>query len=106
MKVSLALGIAAALSLLAAAPDADAFMIQGSSSAAAINGPRVADPDDMQRNLTQSWTGGETTPLGTYGIGSSTLHFGMSQYGAGAFRDNGSNWFLESPAARTVPSQR
>lgn len=106
MKLFLGLGFVAAILLVAASPDAKAFMVQSSKGVDAATGARVADPDDVQRDFSHRWTDSGTT-LGTQTIGNSTLRFGMSRSDGGPFGgDNNNNWFLESPAARTVPSQR
>ena len=94
----------AAILIVAASPDAKAFMVQSSKSVDSATGARVADPDDVQQDFAHRWASSRTTTLGTQTIGNTTLRFGMSQSDDGAF--GGNNWFLESPAARTVPSQR
>lgn len=88
-----------AIALLAAMPAASALTLQTNTSPA-DDGSRVTDPDDVRQNLQSQPTndGGYTTK-----IGGTTLHFGVSQPDGGA--SAGNNWFLDSPASRTVPSQ-
>lgn len=95
----LCLSVAAAIAFLAAAPVASALTLQ-TNSPSATDDPRVADPDDVRQNLRNQPTndGGYTTKLG-----GATLHFGISHPNGGA--SGGNNWFLDSPASRTVPSQ-
>jgi len=97
MKVSL---VVAALTLLAAAPLAHAFQSVQSSNVPAANAPRVADPEDIQESITNQGQGTQggivTTPLGT------ELRVNAPS-GAG---NNTNSPFLQSPAERTVPSQR
>jgi hypothetical protein len=98
-EVAMRLPLSIAVALLAAMPAASALTIQTNTSSS-VDGPRVADPDDVRQNLRDQPTndGGYTTK-----IGGTTLHFGISQPNGGA--SGGNNWFLDSPASRTVPSQ-
>lgn len=86
------------LTLVTAAPFAQAFQSVQSSNVPAANAPRVADPEDVQNNIANPGTQGgtATTPFGT------ELRIG-SPSGTGS--DTNSP-FLQSPATRTVPSQR
>jgi len=90
---------AAAIAFLALAPVASALTLQTSPPPAADDG-QVPDPHDVRQNLRgqPAEDNGVTTK-----IGGATLHFGMSQRNGGDF--GGNNWFLDSPASRTVPSQ-
>jgi hypothetical protein len=97
MKASL---VAAALALLAGAPLAHAFQSVQSSNVPAANAPRVADPEDIQESIDNQGQGTQggivTTPFGT-------------QLRVNTPAGTGSNTnspFLQSPAERTVPSQR
>jgi hypothetical protein len=106
MKASLAAAAVVAMVFLIAAPFAAAFEVQGRSTVPAAGGDRVPDPDDarQQQNLSdqQAVTRGMTS-LGTTKLGNTTIHFGASRPG---MFDRNDSLFLESPAARTVPSQR
>ncbi len=90
--------LAAAIAFFAAAPVASALTLQTNRSAA--DDAQVADPNDVRPHLQgqQMNDNGWTTK-----IGNTTLHIGVSQGGRGDY--GGNNWFLESPASRTVPSQ-
>lgn len=92
--------LAAALTLLAGMPLAQAFQTVQSSTVPAANAARVADPEDVMESIDNqsSTTGGVTTPLGNQ------LRFGASPSTGGGIDPNGP--FLESPASRTVPSQQ
>ena len=104
MKASFAIVAAAATIFLSAAPFAAAVEVQGRSTVPAAGDP-APDPNDLiqRQNLSdrQAATRGMTS-LGTTRLGNTTIHFGASR--PGMFERNGA--FLESPAARTVPSQR
>lgn len=106
MKASFAAAAAAAM-VLFTAPFAAAFQVQGRSAVPAASGDQVPDPDDVvqKQNLSdqQNVTRGMTS-LGTTRFGNTTIHFGASR--PGMFDRNQNELFLESPAARTVPSQR
>lgn len=93
------LSIAAAIALLAAIPVASALTLQTSKSPADDDAP-INDPGTTHQNLRSqpAEDNGYTTKLG-----GTTLHFGISQPHGGA--SGGNNWFLDSPASRTVPSQ-
>jgi len=95
MKASV---ILAALTLLAGAPYAQAFESVQSSNVPAANAPRVADPEDIQNNIANqgSGSGALTAPFGTQ------LRVGTPSLSNG----DGATPFLQSPAARTVPSPR
>lgn len=95
MKASL---VVAALTLLTVAPLAQAFQSVQSSNVPAANAPRVADPEDVRENIVNQGTQGGvvTTPFGTQ------LRISTPS-GTGS---NTNSPFLQSPAERTVPSQR
>jgi hypothetical protein len=103
MKASFAAALAAAMVFLIATPFAAAFEVQGRSTVPATSGDRVPEPDEVKRNLSdqQAVTRGMIS-LGTTKLGNTTIHFGASRPGMVERND----LFLESPAARTVPSQR
>ena len=105
MKMSFAIIAAAATVFLGAAPFAAALELQGRGTVPPAGDDRAAGPDDVWTRQTlsdrQAATRGMTT-LGTTKLGNTTIHFGASR--PGMFDRN--DTFLESPAARTVPSQR
>lgn len=95
-----ALPFAALLALFAAAPAALALTLQTNNSPAGED-TSVTNPNDVRPHLQgqPAEQSGITTK-----IGSSTFHFGVSR-GTGMSGGGGNNWFLDSPASRTVPSQ-
>jgi hypothetical protein len=99
MRLSLSLS-AAVIGFFALAPVASALTLQTTPPPAADNG-QVPDPNDVRPHLQGQPT--EDSGLTTK-IGNSTLHFGVS--GRSGADYGGNQWFLDSPAARTVPSQR
>lgn len=103
MKASFTAAVLGTMVFLTSAPFAAAFEVQGRSTVPATSGDRVPEPDEAKRNLSdqQAVTRGMTS-LGTTKLGNTTIHFGASR--PGMFERN--DLFLESPAARTVPSQR
>jgi hypothetical protein len=104
MRASFVTSAVVAIGFLSAAPFAAAFTVQNSSSVPAADAPRVADPDDVRQNLQNQPLTGNATTFGTH-VGNTQLRFGVTHpYGSSA--PNGNSWFLESPAVRTVPSQR
>ena len=106
MKRWFALAAVAALLVLASAPLAAALELQGRTKVPGAD-DTVPDPNDVlqRQNLSdrQAVTHG-MTPLGTAQIGNTTIHFGASR--SGMFDRDYNSPFLDSPAARTVPSQR
>ena len=100
MRAPLTISAAIALAFLAAAPVASALTLQTNNDNAAVDGPRVADPDTVRQNLQGQRTEGSGV---TTHLGNTTVHFGISHGNGGAY--GGNNWFLDSPASRTVPSQ-
>ena len=102
MKVLFAVA-AAAIALLTTAPLAFALELQ-TSHPSADAADQAPDADVVRKNLTEPRPAipGMTT-LGTTKLGNTTIHFGASR-SSGAV--GGNDWFLDSPAARTVPSQR
>jgi hypothetical protein len=103
MRASFVVSAVMGIGFLSAAPFAAAFTVQNSSSVPAADAPRVADPDDVRQNLQNQPLTGNSTTFGTQ-VGNTRLRFGVTQPYDSA--PNGNNWFLESPAVRTVPSQR
>jgi hypothetical protein len=107
MKASFALAAAAALGCLITAPVAAAFEVQGRSTVPEAGGDRAPGPDDVRQQQylsdQQAATRGMTS-LGATKLGNTTIHFGASR--PGMFGGSSNSPFLESPAARTVPSQQ
>ena len=102
MKVLFAVA-AAAIALLTTAPLALALELQTSHPPAA-DADQAPDADAARKNLTEPRpTIPGMTTLGTTKLGNTTIHFGASR-SPGAY--SGNDWFLDGPAARTVPSQR
>ena len=92
---------AAALALLTGAPGASALTLQTQSDHTTLDTTVPNDPPSpvMRQNL----RGQPAEDQGvTTHIGNSTVHFGMSR---GSEPSGGNQWFLDSPASRTVPSQ-
>lgn len=106
MKTGFALAAVAATLLLTSAHVAAALELQGRSKVPGADDP-LPDPNDVLQRQTlsdrQAVTRGMTS-LGTARIGNTTIHFGASN--PGMFDRNYNSPFLDSPAARTVPSQR
>jgi hypothetical protein len=107
MKASFAAAAAIALAFLSTAPLARAFEVQGRSSVPPAADDPAPNPDDLRQR--QNWSDRQAvtrgmTSLGTTKLGNTTIHFGASR--PGFFERNDNSPFLESPAARTVPSQR
>jgi hypothetical protein len=106
MKAWFARAALAAILFLMSAPFAAALELQGRTTVPGAGDP-VPDPNDVlqRQNLSdrQAVTRGMTS-LGTAKIGNTTIHFGASR--PGMFDRNYNSPFLDSPAARTVPSQR
>ena len=102
MKLCFAVA-AAAIALLTSTPLAFALELQTSHPPAA-DVDQAPDADAVRKNLTEPRPAipGMTT-LGTTKLGNTTIHFGASR-SPGTI--GGNDWFLDSPAARTVPSQR
>lgn len=104
MRAPLTFSALLALAVLAVAPAASALTLQTSRNPDSAN---LTDPDDNvplnpRSPLNMQSQGSEDTGS-TFHIGNSTLHFGISN---GASANPGANqWFLDSPASRTVPSQ-
>lgn len=104
MRALLTISAAVALAFLAAAPVASALTLQTNNDNAAVNGSRVAEPDDVGPNMNLRGQQSQSDSNGyTAHIGNSTVHFGMSRGGGAS--DGSNQWFLDSPASRTVPSQ-
>jgi hypothetical protein len=103
MKALSTVALTVALAFLATAPLASALTLQTQpdTSAAGGNAAQPYSPDRTQQNL-RGTLPPEDNGLTTH-IGNSTLHFGVT-HGAGS-NDGGNQWFLDSPASRTVPSQ-
>jgi hypothetical protein len=94
---------------MASASSASAFQFVNPDTNS--NGPlNLTDPDQHTANLANRFNSGSTSPSsgGTLKFGNTTLQFGMSNgrdsnYGPSpALQEK----FLQSPASRTVPSQR
>ena len=94
-----------AATMVIAAPSAFAFQFVNPDTNA-DGTTQFTDPDQHTQNLSNRYGSGDSS-TGTLKFGNSTLRFGMSG-------GNGSNYgpspaiqerFLQSPAARTVPSQ-
>ena len=106
MKTWLAPAALAAILVLTSAPFAAALELQGRTKVPGSDDP-VPDPNDVlqRQNLSdrQAATHGMTS-LGTAKLGNTTIHFGASH--PGMFDRDYNSPFLDSPAARTVPSQR
>jgi hypothetical protein len=83
------------------APGAFAFQLVPSDTNT-DGSTKFTDPDQKTENLANSYQSGNGT--GTLKFGNATLQFGMSGANSGsspAMQER----FLQSPAARTVPSQ-
>ena len=106
MRTWFTLAAVAAILLLTSTHFAAALELQGRSTVPGAADP-VPDPNDVlqRQNLSdrQAVTRGMTS-LGTAKIGNTIIHFGASH--PGMFDRNYNSPFLDSPAARTVPSQR
>jgi hypothetical protein len=104
MRAPLTISAALVAALLAAAPAASALTLQTSKNP--TDGADLSDPDSGTPKNPQSpsFLNQRLEDNGTsMRIGNGTLHFGVTN---GANSNYGGNqWFLDSPASRTVPSQ-
>lgn len=100
MRAPLTFAAGLAVALLAAAPMASALTIQTNRNPS--DGANLSDPDNNAQNLTgqRSGDGGSTMH-----IGGATVHFGVTNGPGMSYGGARNNWFLDSPASRTVPSQ-
>jgi hypothetical protein len=109
MRAPLTFSVALILGLLAVAPAASALTLQTSRDPNDSGSPaNLSDPDDAalpQHFGSPSYLNQQSGNSGsTFHIGGATVHFGMSG-GDGGSQYGGNQWFLDSPASRTVPSQ-
>jgi hypothetical protein len=112
MRLPLTFSAALILGLLAVAPAASALTLQtsrnpdDSSSDSSSGGANLTDPDSALPHFgSPSYLSQQSEDSGsTFHIGGGTVHFGVSG-GAGGAQPGGNQWFLDSPASRTVPSQ-
>ncbi len=103
MRAPLTFPAALVVALLAAAPAASALTLQTSRNPDGMN---LTDPDSNAPVNPQgrSFLSQQSEDSGTtMHIGGATLHFGVSNGAASSY--GGNQWFLDSPASRTVPSQ-
>jgi hypothetical protein len=105
MKAPLTMSAALLAALLVGAPAASALTLQTQKSQ--TDGANLSDPDSNPpinpRGPLNFQTEQGSSSGTTFHIGSSTLHIGVTG-GPGA-EPGGNQWFLDSPASRTVPSQ-
>lgn len=100
MRAALTFPAVVVMALLVTQPMASALTIQTARDPA--DSANLSDPGSSPHNF-------QGQPLedngSTMHIGGATLHFGVSNGPGASYGGGANNWFLDSPASRTVPSQ-